>query len=1154
MLFTTALLAACPLLQDPELLVTLDAPNAEPGFGFLTFRTGDLDLDGRADFAVPSAGRAQVFSSADVSLLLDVESPRITLFSAWVGDANGDGVGDVLTRDVVGGVGRLWVVASSDGSVVTELFPLFSFGSFSALNNPFGKAPDTDGDGVPDLWMVTSSGGSGSMSFLEVRSGASPSQTVLTLSGARRTFSSVFPIPDRTGDGIEEFLVGDDISESNFPFGTIRGRVRILSGTDGAELLRVDGNDDTREFGQLVRPVGDITGDGVEDFAASLRRGSSLAVDVFSGANGDLLHTLIDPTPASVGPLRSDFGDAIVGVGDIDGDRVPDVGVGAPDSNEFVVGGGAAYVYSGATGDLLASTLGLQINDGMGSTLLPAGDLNLDGRDDWFVGSPRGFLGSPGRLEAYGLVDLDVTLTFERDDDFTTPLGNGAALDDAFGRVVRIRSEGAGQVGPATFDSTSTGPNAASSDSDLLVDRGNLLILQEDATQTVPGVYDLPDDAQDGGRLTIELIEPRAPRSLVLVDICPGLPSQDAQVRLVDAAGRERTFVVPGGFTADGELDPDNAARTLHLDTLSDQPGVAAVATASEEADFDPLRVTAIRVDLAGSGAVDDLVLGPREDTPVDPSQRLFTLDVAVHGGASPIAPLGDIDGDGLGELVVGAPPALPSRPGGWTAVYRGGEGSLLSSFNGPAPPLGQGSFGQHVAALGDVDGDGAPEYVASGFFDRIEDGGARGVVQLVDGATGAPEGAPLVGPMLDGLGSALAALSDVDGDGVRDVAVGAHQLLVGGAVGYVDIRSGADLSLLRRIDGPPGTSGFGSLLFGVGDVDGDGVEDVGIGTENGFGTLTRSVFRVHSPTTGAILFEAESTAADGPTDLGVRGGALGDLDGDGFGDFAYTASSGARIRVVSGGTGTELYALEPASPALEYTLFAAPGDLNGDGVLDFVYAGLEPPKGPIPGQHFIAGASGDGTGELFRRFYGASPLFPVAGLTGVGDIDGDGLAEFAARVRDTSTSPATVSIEVLGLLPAPARTVCLGGVSSTGIGSRLRPRGSTSVAANDLRFEACNLPPHAFLLLLVSDAAARPLPVGDGTLCLSGTGLTRLPGVHGGAPVLEAAVDLRALPGLSTSSSIEVGQRRYFQAWFRDGAGVHGSNLTDAVEVVLRP
>ena len=228
------------------------------------------------------------------------------------------------------------------------------------------------------------------------------------------------------------------------------------------------------------------------------------------------------------------------------------------------------------------------------------------------IGRPTTTAPSAGAayLFRYGPAD-PVVIDFETGDDFLTPLINGQGLrgSPAFGRLVRVDARGPGHFGPAVFDSDPLGPNRA--DPDLLVDRGNLLILQEDGRSTVPGVFDVPDDAWFGGTLVFELTTPGEVLSLDLVDACPGPPAQDITLVLTDAAGATRTYSVPGGWTRDVQVDGPPGYGTLDLTTLAPQPGFVTTATATETPGFAPREVVRLEVTLAGSGAVDELVLRP---------------------------------------------------------------------------------------------------------------------------------------------------------------------------------------------------------------------------------------------------------------------------------------------------------------------------------------------------------------------------------------------------------------------------------------------------------------------------------------------------------------------------------------------------------------
>ena len=208
-----------------------------------------------------------------------------------------------------------------------------------------------------------------------------------------------------------------------------------------------------------------------------------------------------------------------------------------------------------------------------------------------------------------GLTVLD----FETEDDGVTPLVNGQAVASPpmFGNLVLVNGFGSNNYGTAIFDSDPAGPNAFSSDPDLLVDLGNILILQEDQGQTVPGFFDEPDDAQLGGTMQLDFLQPVQLHSVDLIDVCPGQPLQDVSLTLLDEAGNARDYFVPGGWTSDRFAEGPPGYGTLDLTTLEDQPGHVATASAAEDREFDANGVVRLEVRFSSSGAIDNLALDP---------------------------------------------------------------------------------------------------------------------------------------------------------------------------------------------------------------------------------------------------------------------------------------------------------------------------------------------------------------------------------------------------------------------------------------------------------------------------------------------------------------------------------------------------------------
>ena len=172
-----------------------------------------------------------------------------------------------------------------------------------------------------------------------------------------------------------------------------------------------------------------------------------------------------------------------------------------------------------------------------------------------------------------------------------------------------INAGPAGNAGAAIFDSTN-GP--AGQDPDLMVDQGNVLILQNNQNAQVltksDDFYVHPNDDHNGGTLTFTFCEPADAATIDLIDIDdangPGVPD-GASVVLTDLDGFTHTITVPDGWTGNTDVG------TLDLKTLAPQPGVIGSATASEQAGYDGGLVVSIAVTLQSSGAVDNLSYCP---------------------------------------------------------------------------------------------------------------------------------------------------------------------------------------------------------------------------------------------------------------------------------------------------------------------------------------------------------------------------------------------------------------------------------------------------------------------------------------------------------------------------------------------------------------
>jgi hypothetical protein len=189
----------------------------------------------------------------------------------------------------------------------------------------------------------------------------------------------------------------------------------------------------------------------------------------------------------------------------------------------------------------------------------------------------------------------------------------------------------------------------------------------------------------------------------------------------------------------------------------------------------------------------------------------------------------GDVDGDGLADLVVGMPPLgqarvfLASRPAGMGAV------TFLGNAMGDR-------FGHAVAGAWDLNGDGYAD-VAVGARERMTTVAAGGAVHVYLGGAmpDAMSDVTIVGDVAqERLGTAVAGLGDVDGDGFADLGVGAPgNTALGADIGQaLFFRGGASMDGMADVTlaGQNEHDNFGGAIARVGDTDGDGYADLLVG------------------------------------------------------------------------------------------------------------------------------------------------------------------------------------------------------------------------------------------------------------------------------------------------------------------------------------
>lgn len=360
------------------------------------------------------------------------------------------------------------------------------------------------------------------------------------------------------------------------------------------------GADDDSAFGAALATLGDLNGDGVDDLAVGAP--STLAdttatgrVVIVSGADGSALLTILGD------PVADGFGSVVASAGDVDGDGRADVAVGAPLSDLAGTDAGLVRVHSSADGALLLSSRGAQAGERFGAALAGLGDLDGDGRPELAVGAPGAD-------------------------------GNGI---DA-GRAVVLRTAD----GTTLFEVA--GPK-----------------MEADLGWSVAGAGDLDGDG--------------------VGDVLLGAPGEDFDAFPGPGAGTVRLHSGATGallFKFKGETQGGRFGQTL-----------------AAGADFD------------GDGAPDLLVGEAKTSTThaLSGATKLPLFEVPFAYRAPAITP--DLDGDARPDFAIGS--AATGDATGRMTVYSGRDGARLAAFHAAEPGTG---FGFAVCSAGDTDGDGLAE------------------------------------------------------------------------------------------------------------------------------------------------------------------------------------------------------------------------------------------------------------------------------------------------------------------------------------------------------------------------------------------------------------------------------------------------------------
>lgn len=661
--------------------------------------------------------------------------------------------------------------------------------------------------------------------------------------------------------------------------------------------------DEDDRLGAVVEVIGDLDSDGTADLAVGAPLDDDGGKDrgavwiLFLNPDGTVReHRKISDTAGGfTGVLDDDdhFGNGLAALGDLDGDGVVDLAVGAPNDDDVdpdidpddpkAVDDGAVWILFLDEDGTVASHRKLSMLDGIpnpepetfhSETAFSLASLRTEGGDlvRLAVGAPGDDDGGPYDRGAVWIFTLASDGAVQGAAKLSATQGGlSVGLLDAFDRF----GTGLAWLDDLDGDGAADLAVGAPGDDDHDPSRGAVwvLFLKSNAT-----LKDLQKISGTQGGLAIDLGPDRMfGASLASPGDVDGDGTDDLVVGEPEAwavhpySGALRILFLNEDGTVAGQRTiarkDSGLATTLSNDDRFgsacspvgdlDGDGVPEIAVgADQDADGGPAR-----------GAV--WILSPDADGAVrwyakisDTKGRFFgILDDGDRFGRA-VAPLGDLDGDGNDDIAVGAPfddDGGSDRGAVWI-LFLDDDGSVLrhrkisqtkGGFTGVLSDVDW--FGASLAPLGDLAGDGRTAIAVGAVNDRDGGTGNRGAVWILfleaNGAVHSHQKISVTSGNFTGIvdqaddfGRSLAAIGDLDGDGRSELAVGANRDDDGdvdrGAVWVLFLAADGTVASWKKISDTEGgftapldgTFGFGWAVGAPGDVDGDGIADLAVG------------------------------------------------------------------------------------------------------------------------------------------------------------------------------------------------------------------------------------------------------------------------------------------------------------------------------------
>ncbi|MCB0728213.1 MAG: FG-GAP repeat protein [Ignavibacteriae bacterium] len=679
--------------------VTMTGAAANGYFGTSVSFAGDINGDGYSDVIVgaPYSNSLKVFiyfggnsmnNVADLKLRGTNSGLGISVSTA--GDVNGDGFGDVIVGSTID------IVHIYFGGNSADTIPDVTFNGvlFDHFGYSVSSAGDVNGDGFSDIIIGASSSGTGGRAYIYFGGSSMNNVADVIMTGGEGGSDdfgiSVSSAGDVNGDGYSDVLVG-----ANNYGGAFEGRAYVYYGGSSmnnvADLKITGGN--FNWLGFSVSSAGDMNGDGYSDIIIGAP---------ISGTGGRANLYLNSMTGADIedeffaGAAANDqFGTSVSSAGDMNGDGFNDIIIGAPLNDAGGNNAGRAYIYfGGSIMDNVADRImtGTAAGDQFGTSVSSAGDVNGDGFSDVIIGAYLNDAGGSDAGRAY------IYFGGNSPDTIADVIMTGATAVDQF----RYSVSSAGDVNGDGFSDVivgALGNDAGGLDAGrtYIYYGGSVMNNVADRIMTGAAAGDqfgysvsLADDVNGDG----------------FSDVITGANGNDA-----GGSNAGRAYVYFGGILSDTIAD-----LILTGAAAGDNFGYSVSSAGDVNGDSYTDIIIGAQLNDAGGADAGRAYIYFGGISPDNIADVTINGEAAGDQFGYSVSSAGDVNGDGFSDVIIGA---ILNDAGGSNAgrayVYFGGSAMNNVSDVIMTGAAANDRFGFSVSSAGDMNGDGLSDVIVGG-------------------------------------------------------------------------------------------------------------------------------------------------------------------------------------------------------------------------------------------------------------------------------------------------------------------------------------------------------------------------------------------------------------------------------------------------------